>query len=112
MQRLSVWGLLVCAISFGTLAYAPPMARDEGVSVTIVGLDQGPRPAKADWDRRKINVKVFDATHFPPIVVAVSNGSPKSVTGDLAVWMNEDWAVASPTAHVALAAGEARNFTF
>ncbi|MCQ2390897.1 MAG: hypothetical protein MJ240_05700 [Kiritimatiellae bacterium] len=108
----SILGLVACGWSVEALAYAPPTAKANGICVTIVGLDQGPRPAKVDRDRRKINVKIFDATNFPPIVVAVSNGSPKTVTGDLAVWMNEDWTVASPTAHVALASGEARDFIF
>lgn len=88
--------------------YPPPVIEKDGLALAIDGLDQGPKPAVADWDRRKIGVKEFDATADLPLSFTLSNGTAKAVSGTLSVWMNEDWTVSGGDESVSVAPGEVK----
>ncbi|MDD4019394.1 MAG: hypothetical protein PHV28_15805, partial [Kiritimatiellae bacterium] len=80
-------------VSISAFAYPPPEITAAGLTLRIEGLDQGARPKKADWDRRKINVREYDAARPLPLVFTLSNATDRVVRGDFTVWMNDDWEV-------------------
>lgn len=108
MRKEIGWALIGGLGAFAALAYPPPVIEQGGVALTIDGLDQGPKPAVADWDRRKINVKEFDTANDLPLSFTLSNGTAKAVSGTLSVWMNEDWTVSGGDETVTVASGEVR----
>ena len=106
MKRIiATMGLCAALAAF---AYSPPVIEQDGVSLAIDGLDQGPKPAVADWDRKKIGVREFDAAVDLPLSFTLSNGTAKAVSGTLSVWMNEDWSVSGGDEAVTVAPGEVK----
>ena len=98
----------VAAIPFAALAYPPPEVAVDGVGVKIVGLEQGPGP-RGIWDRNNLKCVELDATKDVPLTFTLSNGTERAVSGELAVWMNDDWQVLDNAKEiVALAAGEVK----
>jgi len=108
--RLSALAV-VATLAVSAFAFPPPTIEQGGVSLTVVGLDQGLKPAKADWDRRKMGCKEFKTEAMPPIVIALSNGTNKAVGGRLEVWMNEDWTLEPASETVEVPAGTVKEFT-
>lgn len=110
-MKTSLVFVATAVLAAAALAFPPPTEMKDGVSLTLVGLDQGPKPARPDWDRRKIGCKVLPADAMPPIVLALSNGTNKAVSGRLDVWMNEDWTLEPATEQIEVAPGAVREVT-
>ena len=110
MKKASL--LIGLLVAFVAEAYLPPVETKGGVRVEIGSFPQKiERPGKNPyaWPLGVTVVSNGTARAFP---VTVSNGTDKAVSGELAVWMNDDWNVAGPTGTLTLAPREGRTLTF
>jgi hypothetical protein len=94
---------LMCVICAQRLcAYYPPRDSLDGVAASIQGFDE-------DYTSPNLAVAAKDAAAPVPVVVALTNGSKRAVSGVLKVWLNDDWTVDGPgEERVELASGEAK----
>ena len=110
MKKASL--LIGLFVAFVAEAYLPPVETKGGVRVEIGSFPQKiERPGKNPyaWPLGVTVVSNGAARAFP---VTVSNGTDKAVSGELAVWMNDDWDVTGPTGTLTLAPREGRTLTF
>ena len=104
--------LLVVAAAFTAAAYLPPVDERCGVKVEI-----GSFPQKIDrtgknkfvWPLGVTEVQAGAPRSFP---VTLENKTDKSVSGELEVWMNDDWDVKGPQGPIALAPGERKELSY
>ena len=107
-----VIGLLACA----ALAYLPPVEEKQGVRVEIESFPQTlerPVGSPYNWPLGVTVVKAAETgcttRTFP---VKLVNTGKVSVTGQLDVWMNDDWTVSGPQGSLTLAPNETKTLTF
>ena len=81
---------LACTAAFQSLAYLPPTDSAGGLTVSILGFDQAPGE-KNDRNPRNIGCKEIDVSSKVPVAVTVSNATGSAASGELSVWMNDDW---------------------
>jgi len=103
---------LTVGLGLDTLAYLPPVEERAGVKVEIGSFPQktertGKNPYS--WPLGVTEVKAGAPRSFP---VTLENRTDKTVSGMLAVWMNDDWDVAGPQGPVTLAPREKRTFDY
>ncbi len=97
--------LLCAACAF---AYLPPVDRQSGLELRIMGFDE-------DSSSKELKVAEVALTGGKPLEINVTakNQSKAAVSGELRVWMNDDWEVADATRKIELPAGtENQTFTF
>ena len=98
----------VAAITLTAAAYLPPVDERCGVKVEI-----GSFPQKIDrsgknkflWPLGVTEVHAGAPRLFP---VTLENKTGKAISGELEVWMNDDWDVTGPKGSLSLAPGEER----
>lgn len=103
-----------CAAAFALAAHAylPPVDERCGVKVEIGSFPQKmDRPGKKPqtWPYGVTEVQAGAPRSFP---VTLENKTEKPVTGELEVWMNDDWDVSGPQGAVALAPGEKKELSY
>jgi len=104
--------LLVAATVLTAAAYLPPVDERCGVKVEI-----GSFPQKIDrsgknkflWPLGVTEVHAGAPRLFP---VTLENKTGKPVSGELEVWMNDDWDVTGPKGTISLAPGEKKELSF
>ena len=104
--------LLAVAVSMAATAYLPPVDELCGVKVEI-----GSFPQKIDrsgknkflWPLGVTEVQPGAPRSFP---VTLENKTGKPVSGELEVWMNDDWDVTGPKGALSLAPGERMELSF
>ena len=104
--------LLVAATALTAAAYLPPVDERCGVKVEI-----GSFPQKIDrsgknkflWPLGVTEVHAGVPRLFP---VTLENKTGKPVSGELEVWMNDDWDVTGPKGSLSLAPGEKKELSF
>ena len=104
--------LLVAATALTAAAYLPPVDERCGVKVEI-----GSFPQKIDrsgknkflWPLGVTEVHAGAPRLFP---VTLENKTGKLVSGELEVWMNDDWDVTGPKGTISLAPGEKKELSF
>ena len=96
-----------CAVSFALAAsaYLPPVDERCGVEVEIGSFPQKiERPGKNPY-AWPLGVTEVQAGTPRPFTVTLKNKTDKPVTGELEVWMNDDWDVAGPQGTITLTPG-------
>lgn len=68
-------------------AYLPPVAEKDGVSVALDGFRQDVS------DVHRLNCAKYPVDRPLRFKVSVANVTDRAVTGDLSVWLNDDWTV-------------------
>lgn len=104
--------IFAATIALTAVAYLPPVEERCGVKVEI-----GSFPQKIDrtgknkflWPLGVTEVHAGAPRTFP---VTVENTTSKPVSGELEVWMNDDWDVAGPKGSLSLAPGEKKELSF
>ena len=99
-------------ISLAAGAYLPPVEERCGVKVEIGSFPQKvERPGKNqfEWPLGVTEVAEDVPRTFP---VTLENKTGESVTGELEVWMNDDWEVECPQGRLVLAPGERKELTY
>ena len=104
--------VFVAAITLTAAAYLPPVDERCGVKVEI-----GSFPQKIDrsgknkflWPLGVTEVHAGAPRLFP---VTLENKTGKPVSGELEVWMNDDWDVTGPKGTISLAPGEKKELSF
>ena len=113
MRQLTVASAMVGALSaFVAFAYLPPVEERCGVKVEIGSFPQKlERPGRDPfaWPLGVTEVKAGVPRAFP---VTLENKTGKPVSGELEVWMNDDWDVAGPQGSLTLAPGEKKELSY
>ena len=107
-----VVSLLVAAVALSALAYLPPVEERCGVKVEIGSFPQKierPGTNKFIWPLGVTEVQAGAARTFP---VTLENKTDKPVSGELEVWMNDDWKVTGTQGPLTLAPGEKKELSF
>ncbi|MBR2940866.1 MAG: hypothetical protein IKC14_06110, partial [Kiritimatiellae bacterium] len=100
------------SIALAACAYLPPVEERCGVKVEIGSFPQKiERPGKNPyaWPLGVTEVQAGAPRAFP---VTLENKTEKSVSGELEVWMNDDWDVAGPQGPLTLAPGEKKELAY
>lgn len=100
------------SIALAACAYLPPVEERCGVKVEIGSFPQKiERPGKNPyaWPLGVTEVQAGAPRAFP---VTLENKTEKSVSGELEVWMNDDWGVAGPQGLLTLAPGEKKELAY
>lgn len=93
-------GMFAAAVA---LAYLPPVDVKNGIEVRIGTFDQS-IDTNPDRYKRKLGVVEVDGTKPRQFPVVMSNKTDRAVSGELKVWINDDWTVKGPAGKVALPA--------
>ena len=107
-----VVSLCAVAVTLAAVAYLPPVEERCGVKVEIGSFPQKiERPGKNPyaWPLGVTEVEAGAPRSFP---VTLENKTDKPVTGELEVWMNDDWDVAGPQGTLTLAPGEKKELSY
>ena len=110
MEHFIAFG--VAFIALAVCAYLPPVEERCGVKVEIGSFPQATeRPGKNPyaWPLGVTEVQAGAPRAFP---VTLENKTEKSVSGELEVWMNDDWDVAGPQGPLTLAPGEKKELAY
>ena len=100
------------SIALAACAYLPPVEERRGVKVEIGSFPQKiERPGKNPyaWPLGVTEVQAGAPRAFP---VTLENKTEKSVSGELEVWMNDDWDVVGPQGPLTLAPGEKKELAY
>ena len=101
MKKATFLAALTAAMA--AQAYLPPVDVKDGVEVRIgtfdQAIDRNPRVLQ-----RKLGVVDVDGTKPRPFPVTVTNLTDRAVTGELKVWINDDWTVSGPSGQVSVPA--------
>ena len=103
---------VVATIALTAVAYLPPVEERCGVKVEI-----GSFPQKIDRTGNNkflwpLGVTEVHAGAPRPFPVTVENKTGKPISGELEVWMNDDWDVEGPQGSLSLAPGEKKELSF
>ena len=113
--RSSIKRLVAVCVAVSALAasaYLPPVEERCGVKVEIGSFPQKiERPGKNPyaWPLGVTEVEAGAPRAFP---VTLENKTDKPVSGNLEVWMNDDWDVAGPQGPLTLAPGEKKELSY
>ena len=110
MELLIAFGAVSLALA--VCAYLPPVEERCGVKVEIGSFPQKTeRPGKNPyaWPLGVTEVQAGAPRAFP---VTLENKTEKSVSGELEVWMNDDWDVVGPQGPLTLAPGEKKELAY
>ena len=102
----------VVSFALAACAYLPPVEERCGVKVEIGSFPQATeRPGKNPyaWPLGVTEVQAGAPRAFP---VTLENKTEKSVSGELEVWMNDDWDVVGPQGPLTLAPGEKKELAY
>ena len=96
--QLKFLAALVAAALFSALpalAFFPPRDARDGVTARFIGFDEG-TPGGAKWkpnDAKVVLAAKRDASAPFEIRLDIANATAASVSGDLRIWMGDDWEV-------------------
>ncbi len=102
----------VASIALAACAYLPPVEERCGVKVEIGSFPQAterPGTNPYAWPHGVTEVQAGAPRVFP---VTLENKTEKSVSGELEVWMNDDWDVVGPQGSLTLAPGEKKELAY
>ncbi|MBQ6341426.1 MAG: hypothetical protein IJI36_19985, partial [Kiritimatiellae bacterium] len=107
-----VFTFLVAVAAFTASAYLPPVEERCGVKVEIGSFPQKIERNNKNpfaWPLGVTEVEAGAPRAFP---VTLENKTDKPVTGNLEVWMNDDWDVAGSQGPLTLAPGEKKELSY
>ena len=107
-----VFTFLVAVAAWTAVAYLPPVEERCGVKVEIGSFPQKiERTGKSpySWPLGVTEVEAGAPRSFP---VTLEKKTDKTVTGELEVWMNDDWDVTGPQGTLTLAPGEKKELSY
>ena len=107
-----VFTFLVAVAALAASAYLPPVEERCGVKVEIGSFPQKIERNNKNpfaWPLGVTEVEAGAPRAFP---VTLENKTDKPVTGNLEVWMNDDWDVAGPQGPLTLAPGEKKELSY
>ena len=102
----------IAAVALAAFAYLPPVEERCGVKVEIGSFPQKIERNNKNpfaWPLGVTEVQAGAPRAFP---VTLENKTEKSVSGELEVWMNDDWDVAGPQGLLTLAPGEKKELAY
>ena len=102
----------VAVSALAAYAYLPPVEERCGVKVEIGSFPQAterPGTNPYAWPHGVTEVQAGAPRAFP---VTLENKTEKSVSGELEVWMNDDWDVVGPQGPLTLAPGEKKELAY
>ena len=102
----------VAVSALAAYAYLPPVEERYGVKVEIVSFPQATERSGTNpyaWPHGVTEVQAGAPRAFP---VTLENKTEKSVSGELEVWMNDDWDVVGPQGPLTLAPGEKKELAY
>ncbi|MBR1586723.1 MAG: hypothetical protein IJ658_00210, partial [Kiritimatiellae bacterium] len=102
----------IAAVALAAFAYLPPVEERCGVKVEIGSFPQQiERPGKNPyaWPLGVTEVEAGAPRAFP---VMLENKTDRPVSGNLEVWMNDDWDVVGPQGSLTLAPGEKKELSY
>ena len=110
LKSVAVFGVAVAVLTAS--AYLPPVEERCGVKVEVGSFPQKiERTGKSpfSWPLGVTEVQAGAPRSFP---VTLENKTDKPVTGELEVWMNDDWDVTGPQGTLTLAPGEKKELSY
>lgn len=102
----------VVSLALAACAYLPPVEERCGVKVEIGSFPQATERSGKNpyaWPHGVTEVQAGAPRAFP---VTLENKTEKSVSGELEVWMNDDWDVVGPQGPLTLAPGEKKELAY
>ena len=102
----------VAVSALADYAYLPPVEERCGVKVEIGSFPQATERSGKNpyaWPHGVTEVQAGAPRAFP---VTLENKTEKSVSGELEVWMNDDWDVVGPQGPLTLAPGEKKELAY
>ena len=102
----------VAVVALAASAYLPPVEERCGVKVEIGSFPQKIERNNKNpfaWPLGVTEVEAGTPRSFP---VTLENKTDKPISGELEVWMNDDWDVAGPQGPLTLAPGEKKELSY